>query len=195
MKIVFKELYSIVEGQNKYDAQEKRMFDLTLLLVKNTKIAKAEIETFEEVKDKLVKSDDFVNYQQERQKLIDDYRLLDKDGKPISANQNGQQGFQLDPTKLDELQKKLIEFDKPHKTMLDEILTINEEASKKLNEEVDIPLKKITKIKHIEALSLETLVLLAPIVNVKLTEKMLIGKKDQMKASELDRILDFCEIG
>lgn len=193
MKIKFKELYSLVEAQNLYDSQEERLFELTLLLVRNTKIAKAEIETFEEARDKVTKSEEFVKYQQERQEIVNAYRLKDKEGKFVPSMQNGQQGFQLDPERIVELQEELKTFDKPHEKMLDKVRKDREEATQKLEEEVEVPLKKITVAKHIGILDTKVLVALAPIIEVTLTKKLLGKKIDEIQASELDRLLDFCE--
>lgn len=193
MKIKFKELYSIIEGQSLYDNQKERLFELTLLLVKNTKAAKAEIEAFEEARDKLTKSEEFVKYQQERQEIVNSYRLKDKEGKFVPSMQNGQQGFQLDPDRIVELQDELKEFDKPHQDMLDKVRKNNEQAAEKMEEIIEVPLKKITVAKHIGFLDLKALVALAPVINVTLTKKLLGEKIDELQASELDRLLDYCE--
>lgn len=193
MKIKFKELYSIVEGQSLYDNQEERLFELTLLLVKNTRTAKVEIEAFEEARDKMTKSEEFVKYQQERQEIVNGYRLKDKEGKFVPSVQNGQQGFQLDPDRIVDLQEELKEFDKPYTILLDKVRKDREDATEKLEEEIDIPLKKITVAKHIGHLSTKALVALAPIIEVKLTKKLLGKKIDEIQASELDRLLDFCD--
>jgi len=55
MKVKFKELYEIMKGQKYYDAQKERVFDLTLLIVKKVKLAKAEIADQEEARDKVEK--------------------------------------------------------------------------------------------------------------------------------------------
>lgn len=191
MELTVVEVYALREAQKHYDAQEKRNFKLSLLMVQNTKVLNTFIEEFEEAKKKL-STDEITEYQKTRQGIIDTHRIKKADGSFETTTVNGQMVYKLG--ELEQLEHKLKDFDSKHESIMEEIKKNEAQIIQLSEEKHDIKLKAITDKKMIESLDLRTLVVCAPIIKMTLTEDILGDLADKLTITDVERLTKYCEV-
>jgi predicted transcriptional regulator len=195
MNLSIKEMKVLGTAQALYDAQEKRDFKLSLILVKNAKIIKGHLEDFEEARKSVIETPELVKFREGRQKIVDAYRVQKEDGSFEITQQNGQQVYKLDPSRLGEMNAKIAKYEEEHADVIKKEKEANEDLTKRHEEPIEVKLQSVTSPKHIEIMSTQTLAALAPIIKVKLTEKLLAEKGDKFTSRELERIMEYCKVG
>lgn len=192
MNISIAELQMLNMAKSHYDQQEKKNFSLTLLLVHNSKLIEAELAKFEEARDTITNSEEFKEFQQKRQFIIDAHRIKDEEGNFVTSKENGQVGFKLDD--VDAMNGKLANLSEKHKDLLDRVQKNNEEVAEMIKEPIEIPLKKITNIGLLKVLSKNALVGLAPIIEMVIPMEVIEPIADTLTTAELARLTEWCEI-
>lgn len=195
MELTVTEMYDLYKGQEAYDAQKNRVFKLSLLMVSNSKKLKARLETFEETRKELLDSEEYVAYATKRQKIIDSHRIKKTDGSFETTMQQGQLVYKLDNVK--ELEDKLNAFDaeEGHAELIEKNKNGMKEVEAAMEEKHEIDLRGITTPTQVQALELKTLVILAPIIKVKLTEEVLGATiAESLTVKDLQRLENYCAI-
>ncbi len=192
MKIKRKELTQIAKGVELYDAQKLKFFRLTLLLTKNVKLTKDEVDIFDQAKEKILPTEEVKKFHEQQRALAEKYWKADENKEWVMEEKHGQSVHVL--TNKPELDGKLETMQKKAKPLFDRYNDAAEKAEALLDEEIEIPLQKITDVEHVKKLSPKTLAALAPIIEVAIPESLLEEKGDALTTLEVERILEFCEV-
>lgn len=193
MKLTIQEVYALNQAQGAYDKQKKRVFALSLLLVHNNKALQAEIDKFEEARKKLEGDEDIVAYQKERQEIVNKFLIPKAGGGYETDNQNGQMVYKLkEGTDSALLDAELKVFDGGKEAVVKKIEANNKEINEQVNVPIEVKVKSITNVEHVKSLSLESLVILAPVIKVKLTEDVLGDKGDSLTTADIKRLMTYC---
>lgn len=192
MELSVNEMYELRKAQEMYDGQEKRNFKLSLLLVQNNKVLNGHIKDFEDAQKKMAEQEDVKAYTEERQKMIDSHRIKKTDGSFETTMVEGKLMYRLD--KVDALNKKLDVFDKEHEEVIKKLEGNEKEMQEMIDAPVEVKLKCITDKTYVQALDAKTLVALAPIIKVSLTEDLLESKGEELTIHQMERLLQYCEV-
>lgn len=185
-------MYELNQAQDAYDKQEKRVFKLSLLMVKNTKTLRSFLETFEETRKKLIETEEFLKYSKIRQQVINEHRIP-KGNEFETTIANGQRVFKLD--RMEELEEKIKVLEAENKEVVEANENAIKEVEKSMDEKHEINLACITDEKQVEALELKTLVILAPIIKIKLSDKVLSDDvASSLTTSDISRLEKYCEL-
>lgn len=192
MKLKRKELNRLIEGVDLYDKQKLQFFRLTLLLTENKKLINTEVDVFEEAKKKLLPDDEIAEYRKKTQELAQSYWMKDDKAEYVMEEVNGQSVHKL--TNRLELDGKLEILNERYKKVFDRYNEGIKQAEEFLEEEIEIPLKKITDVEWVKKLSPKTLSALAPIIECTIPEKILEEKGDALKTEDIIRIYEWCKV-
>ena len=192
MKLSIKEMKVLETAQSQYDQQKKRVFQLSLILVKNAKVIKSHLEDFETARKNAFETPELIKFREERQAIVDEHRIKKPDGTFDIVQQQGQQAYKLE--RIEEMNAKVAKFEEGYKDLIEGEKKANEELTKRHDDPIEVKLQSITDPKHIEVLSTKTLAVLAPIIKVKLTEELLGKKADEFTSAELERVMEYCKM-
>lgn len=190
MKITIENVYMILRGKAAYDEQKEKDFQVSLLLVHNVKVAKAEAEKFEQAQNELIDSDEYKEFQERRKELIDSYRKIE-DGSYVTTEVNGNPVFEYENTV--EMECAVKKLESKYSELMNKIKAHNDGNADRIKTEIEAPFKKFTRVEQVEKLSKDALVAFAPLIDVKMTNAIMQKHENELTVDDIEKILEYCK--
>lgn len=192
MKIKRKEPYILMEGIRLYDSLPKKHLRLTLLLVENKSIIRDAIGTTDELKKTYLPTAEIRELEKLKSEIMQPYRKKDDSGNYVMTEQNGQSVHVI--TNLPEVTGKLKTLNEKYSDLIERYSNGEKEIEQLLEEEINLPLKKITNPEWLENLNPKVISLLAPIIACSVNESLLESKEYALNTTDFERILTYCKV-